>query len=440
MLCSPDDQTLAGFVQFFSPPKLDTFFHDPSGSEELEREKNRQVTAQAVKVKENQWGDLEMSSVCSPAAEIPDAQAAMAESRQDREALNLFLQKPSTTSPKLSHLLGAAGSAEDSNKPSNNGFSPEVLSAAPHPGTQRLATDNSCASVWSPPGRNPWMTCSPQSSLQEEQYSKMLAEKSSQWFSLLPRSPCDESSVTSGSSPADSASSPVPVMATKSPWSSSSFPYGQCGSAMLPGIKSTHTPISQVSGCFIFICKLSIFKAVLRYRGEFNALLSVAINVLINEVFSFSKSSLTPTKAGLCRATGPSQQSVPAFPSPVRLQPLSWTLPPSKRRVTPAGTSCQQTRRAEAKPKSRPAISRPVRQRRLPRWPGSRTTSVLSRSLRVRVTRRCQFTNDMRCSIRQLALEHMHPCEYGFKLACVSRWQRCSAAGGGCPKWRKCKV
>lgn len=198
---------------------------------------NRQVAAQVVKVKENQWGESEMSSVCSPVAGLPDGQTAMPESRQDSEALNLFLLKPSTASPKLSHLLGAAGTAEDSNKPSDNG--------CPRHGVM----DNTGASLSSPPGRSPWMTCSPQSFLQEEQYSKMVAEKSSQWFSLLPRSPCDESSVTSGSSPADSASSPVPVMATKSPWSSSSFPYGQSGSTTPPGIKSTHTPISQVSRC-----------------------------------------------------------------------------------------------------------------------------------------------------------------------------------------------
>lgn len=200
-------------------------------------------------MKENQWGESEMSSVCSPEAGLPDGQTAMPENRQDSEALNLFLQKPSTASPKLSHLLGAAGTAEDSNKPSNNRCPPNVLSAAPHPadGTWQGVTDNTGASVSSPPGRSPWMTCSPQSFLQEEQYSKTVAEKSSPWFSLLPRSPCDESSVTSGSSPADSASSPVPVMATKSPWSSSSFPYGQFGSTTLPGI--THTPISQVSRC-----------------------------------------------------------------------------------------------------------------------------------------------------------------------------------------------
>lgn len=167
---------------------------------------------------------------------------------------------------------------------------------------------------------------------------------------------------------------------------------------------------------------------------------SVAIKVLITEVFSPSESSLTPTKADLRRATGPLRRSVPPCPSPVRLQPLSWTLPPSRRRVTPVGTPCQQTRRAKAKPKSRLAISPPVRRRRLPRWPGSRTTPVLSRSLRVRATRRCQFTNDMCCSIRQLALEHLHLCECGSKLARVSRWQRCSATGGGCPKSRRCKV
>lgn len=231
---------LVGFVQFF-PPEPDAFFHDPSGSEEVERLKNRQVTAQVVKVKENQWGESEMSSVCGTAAGSPDGQMAMPDSRQGREALNLFLQKPSTATPKLSHLLGAVGTAEDSNKPPNNRCSPDVLSTTPHPADS--------ASVLSAPGRSPCKTCSPQSFLQEEPHSKMVAEKSSQWFSLLPRSPCDESSVASGSSPTGSTSSPVLVMATKSPSSSSLFPYGHLGSATTPGIKSTHTPISQVSRC-----------------------------------------------------------------------------------------------------------------------------------------------------------------------------------------------
>lgn len=192
-----------------------------------------------------------MPSVCSHTAGIPDGQTAVPESHEDGEALNLFLQKPSAFSPKLSHLSGAAAPAGDSKKPSSNACPPNIPIATPHPvdASRQEVTENAGASVSSPPGRSPWMTCSPQSFLQEEQFSKVVTEKSSQWFSLLPRSPCDESSVTSGSSPANSASSPVLVIATNSPSSSSSFPYGQFGAATPPGIRSTHTPISQVSQC-----------------------------------------------------------------------------------------------------------------------------------------------------------------------------------------------
>lgn len=209
------------------------------------------MTAQLVKVEENQWGETEMPAVCSHAAGIPDGQTAVQESQEGRDALNLFLQKPSAASPKLSHLSGVTATVEDSKKPSNNACSPNILVATPHLAgdTRHRVTENAGASGSSPLGRSPWMTCSPQSFLQEEQFSKMVAEKSSQWFSLLPRSPCDESSVTSGSSPANSASSPVPVFATKSPSLSSSLPYGQFGAATSPGIKSAHTLISEVSRC-----------------------------------------------------------------------------------------------------------------------------------------------------------------------------------------------
>lgn len=188
-----------------------------------------------------------MPSVCSHA----DGQTAVPESHEGRGALNLFLQKPCAASPTLSHLSAVAAAAEDSTKPSNNGCSPNFPIATPHSadGSRQGVRENAGASVSSPPGRSPWMSCSPQSFLQEEQYSKMVAEKSSQWFSLLPRSPCDESSVTSASSPANSASSPVLVIATKSPSSSSSFTCGQLGAATPPAIKSMHTPISQVSRC-----------------------------------------------------------------------------------------------------------------------------------------------------------------------------------------------
>lgn len=53
-------------------------------------------------------------------------------------------------------------------------------------------------------------TYSPQSILHYNGRSKVLTEKCSEWFSLLPRSPCDESSVTSSvTSPASSSSKPI---------------------------------------------------------------------------------------------------------------------------------------------------------------------------------------------------------------------------------------
>lgn len=199
------------------------------------------MTAQVVEVKEDQPGESEMPSACSHAAGIPDGHTA---APQARDALNVFLQKPSSPSPKRSRLLRVAEAAEDSDKPSNDGCS---FTAHPSDGPRQGGGDATGAAASSPPARSLCTTCSPQSFLQEEHYSKMVAEKSSQWFSLFPRSPCDESSVTSGSSPADSTSSPVPVIATKPPSSSTSFPCDQLGLATPPAIKSMHTPFSQVS-------------------------------------------------------------------------------------------------------------------------------------------------------------------------------------------------
>lgn len=197
------------------------------------------MTAQVVKAEETQWGEPETTG-------ISDVQRAVPECHESGSALNLFLQKPSAASPKLSHLSGVAATAADPKKPSNNQCSPNALAATCHPadGTGQGVTENAGAPASSLPGRGPWMTCSPQSFLQEEHFAKAVTEKSGQWFSLLPRSPCDDSSVTSGSSPANSASSPVPLLSASS---SSSFPYGQFGAATPPGVKSTHAPTSQVS-------------------------------------------------------------------------------------------------------------------------------------------------------------------------------------------------
>lgn len=224
------------------------FSHAHPGYEEVEKEKIRQMTAQVVKEEQQ---DKTKPVVCSP-TQSPDTTTPG--SQQDKDVLNLFLQKPSSSSSKLIKLLEVAKMVEDSDKPPNNSYSAKTPSAASHPSYSTCQTDSSpqgltdktSGLVLSPLRSSPWITCSPRSFLQEDQYSKIMAEKSSQWFSLFPRSPCDESSVTSGSSPANSASSPLPIISNKSPSSLSPYPQSATGSTSPTGIKSMQSPVPQV--------------------------------------------------------------------------------------------------------------------------------------------------------------------------------------------------
>ncbi|XP_069389334.1 bromodomain adjacent to zinc finger domain protein 2B isoform X3 [Paralichthys olivaceus] len=234
------------------------------GYEELEKE--RQETAQMIRIKEEQLEETKMQVVSSPAPST-DRDTATPESQQDKDSLNLFLQKPGSLS-KLSKLLEVAKMARFSNiNPYNSQNSssakiPSTASYPSHPSSQTgishspppattlqgLAdkTDTSGPYPLCAPQLkgSPWITSSPQSVLQDDQLTKILMEKSSQWFSLLPRSPCDEYSVTSGSSPPASSSSPHTV-STKSPSSLSPNPPAAAGYAAPAGINNMHSPVLQ---------------------------------------------------------------------------------------------------------------------------------------------------------------------------------------------------
>uniref|UniRef100_UPI0037E82B33 bromodomain adjacent to zinc finger domain protein 2B n=1 Tax=Semicossyphus pulcher TaxID=241346 RepID=UPI0037E82B33 len=181
------------------------------GFEEVETEK-RQRPAQVVRVKEEQLEDTN-----NPEVPSTDGDTTTPESQRDKDSLNLFLQKPGSFS-KLSKLLEVAKMAPDSDVDSHN-HSARVPTTESHPSyptpqtataTQQGLIDKTDTSV--PPqlkGRHLPL-------LHDEQLAKILTEKSNQWFSLLPRSPCDESSVTSGSSP-QASSSPLQSISNKSP-------------------------------------------------------------------------------------------------------------------------------------------------------------------------------------------------------------------------------
>ncbi|XP_041806612.1 bromodomain adjacent to zinc finger domain protein 2B isoform X3 [Chelmon rostratus] len=220
------------------------------GYEEAEKEKTKQRTAQVIRVKEESE-ETEKSVVCSP-AQSTDGDTTTAESQQDKDSLNLFLQKPGSFS-KLSKLLEVAKMAQESGINSHNSHSAKVPTAASYLSypTSQTATpqqgliDKKDTSVPSLLKSSPWITCSPQSSLHDDQLAKALMEKGSQWFSLFPRSPCDESSVTSGSSPPAPSSSPPQTISAKSPSSLSPNPPATASSSNPAKINSMQSSIFQ---------------------------------------------------------------------------------------------------------------------------------------------------------------------------------------------------
>ncbi|XP_070831693.1 bromodomain adjacent to zinc finger domain protein 2B isoform X2 [Chaetodon trifascialis] len=220
------------------------------GYEEVEKEKTRQRTAQVIRVKEESE-EIKKSGICSP-AQSTDGDTTTPESQQDKDNLNLFLQKPGSFS-KLSKLLEVAKMAQDSDINSHNSHSAKVPTATSYPSyptsqtptPQQGLMDKMDTSVSSLLKSNPWITCIPQSTLHDDQLSKALTEKGSQWFSLFPRSPCDESSVTSGSSPPAPSSSPLQTISTKSPSSLSPNPSATASSSAPAKINNMQFSIFQ---------------------------------------------------------------------------------------------------------------------------------------------------------------------------------------------------
>lgn len=207
--------------------------------------------AEVIRVKEEQLEETKESEMSS-LAQNKDGDTAMPECQQDKD--NLFLQKPGSLS-KLSKLLEVAKMAQDLNI--NIRKSHPAASYPSYPTSQSVTAqqglidkaDTSVPSLLSAAQlkSSHWMTRSPQSVFHYDQLSKMLTEKSNQWFSLLPRSPCDESMVTYGSSPSASSSSPQPIR-TKSPSYLCPNPLAAASYNATAGINNMQSPILQVGG------------------------------------------------------------------------------------------------------------------------------------------------------------------------------------------------
>lgn len=176
-----------------------------------------------VRVKEEQLEETQ-KPVVSSLVQSTISDATTPESQQDKGSLNLFLQKPGSLS-KLSKLLEVAKMTPDYHN-SLNSHSAKVRTTASYssyPCSQRSISHSPPSATYQQETSvpflisatqvkgSPWITCGPLYIPHDDQLSNVQTEKSSQWFSLLPRSPCDESSVTSGSCPSASSSSPQTI-------------------------------------------------------------------------------------------------------------------------------------------------------------------------------------------------------------------------------------
>ncbi|KAM8934507.1 bromodomain adjacent to zinc finger domain protein 2B isoform 3-T3 [Pelodytes ibericus] len=166
------------------------------GPEEMAKERERQRKAESIQIKEEAFESFEEKVNCLSPSNGKDP--------RDKDSTNLFLQKPGSFS-KLSKLLEvakmplemdvvtqkAALSPNGCSLPyqSNPRGSPITLQPSTSQSNPEKSDLNSFTPVISGKFYNTPI-------IPNEQLLKTLTDKSRQWFSLLPRSPCDNTSLT----------------------------------------------------------------------------------------------------------------------------------------------------------------------------------------------------------------------------------------------------
>ncbi|EGW01586.1 Bromodomain adjacent to zinc finger domain protein 2B [Cricetulus griseus] len=170
------------------------------GLEEIAKEKEKLKKAESLQVKEEIFETPTDTLNCS----VPD-HCEQKDDLKEKDSTNLFLQKPGSFS-KLSKLLEVAKMPPESDvmtppkaNVSTNGCTLSHQNGGKHSlGSLPLATaqsgmekteaglfsttSGSCGKLYNP--------------LPNDQLLKTLTEKNRQWFSLLPRTPCDDTSLT----------------------------------------------------------------------------------------------------------------------------------------------------------------------------------------------------------------------------------------------------
>ncbi|XP_074403819.1 bromodomain adjacent to zinc finger domain protein 2B isoform X12 [Zonotrichia albicollis] len=181
------------------------------GLEEIAKEKEKLKKEESMNIKEEEF-ESEEKLHC-----LTTTHCEQKENLKEKDSTNLFLQKPGSFS-KLSKLLEVAKMPPESDtmSPKPNGSAANGC-ALSYPSNSKnslcsLQPPASQSSVEKPESNNLF---SPNASgtgkfyssplIPNDQLLKTLTEKSRQWFSLLPRVPCDDTSVTHVDTPATAA-------------------------------------------------------------------------------------------------------------------------------------------------------------------------------------------------------------------------------------------
>lgn len=208
------------------------------GHEDVPKEQ-KQNTAQVMWVKEEQLSEMKEKVVLSPAPSTDEDTAAL-KCQQDEDSFSYH--KPGSLS-NLSKLLEEAKMVQD---PVNNVHKchhnpPPASSSYDFCPTSDLGEPQhtSLLGITHKPHIPSLLSHCPASILHDWNVSMITVEKSHPWFSLLPRLPCDESIVSTGSIPSSSFSQ---MIKTKSSFSANTA----ASSGNTTAINNMHLSVQQV--------------------------------------------------------------------------------------------------------------------------------------------------------------------------------------------------
>ncbi|XP_069636663.1 bromodomain adjacent to zinc finger domain protein 2B isoform X16 [Haliaeetus albicilla] len=235
------------------------------GLEEIAKEKEKLKKVESMHIKEEEF-ETEEKLHC-----LNTTHCEQKEDLKEKDNTNLFLQKPGSFS-KLSKLLEVAKMSPESDimspKPNGSAANGCTLSypsnsknslCSLQPTVSQSTIEKSDSNNLFSPNASGTGKFYSSPLIPNDQLLKTLTEKSRQWFSLLPRIPCDDMSVTHIDTPATTTSltpqshppskSPSPVPSPLLGTSSAQSPMGLSPFALSPLQMKTGLPIMGLQFC-----------------------------------------------------------------------------------------------------------------------------------------------------------------------------------------------